>query len=70
MSTKFSSATAADHTKLARLRIVEMWRRGRFERLLATLPNNRTRAQAIKAARLYLAVSTRIEAIERGVIEP
>lgn len=70
MSAKFDSASAADRTKLARLQIVETRRRGRFERLLATLPNDGTRAQAIKAARLYLAISARIEAIERGVIEP
>jgi hypothetical protein len=69
MSAKFDCALAAERTTLRRLRAIETWRRRRFERLLATLPNNRTRAQAIKAARLYLAVSMRIEAIERGVIE-
>ncbi len=52
---------------LARLRRVEQWRRARLQRLLGQSP--RAREQAIRAGRLYLEVSTRCMAAERGLIK-
>ncbi|MGY4230029.1 hypothetical protein ACVMIH_007390 [Bradyrhizobium sp. USDA 4503] len=57
---------------LPRLRRVQAWRRARLQRLLADpdiAKNDPRRLKSIKAAKHYMAVSARAEAILRGLID-
>jgi hypothetical protein len=69
MSEQAARAGSTAETLTARLRRVEAWRRARFRRLVNELDSDTTRTRIILAARLYLSVHVRRQALESSVIE-